>query len=183
MRSRDRTLVPVVLALLAGSVAVRFLSGLRPSRRQARQRTGSPQEVQPRKLEVRTSSVVFTGLVLAALAGTIWGGYEVKWNRARIDAARALTGGEPDRGRTVMVRYGCAGCHTIPGVRGAQGHVGPNLAHVGDRLYIGGVVTNTPDNLVRWIVNPRAIDPKTAMPVTGVTPDEARDAAAYLYSL
>jgi hypothetical protein len=31
--------------------------------------------------------------------------------------------------------------------------------------------------------DPRAIDDKTAMPVTGIGPEEARDVAAYLYTL
>jgi cytochrome c1 len=37
--------------------------------------------------------------------------------------------------------------------------------------------------MVRWIVNPPFIDPLTAMPATGITEAEARDVAAYLYSL
>ena len=56
-------------------------------------------------------------------------------------------------------------------------------ADVGRRVYIAGVVTNTPDNMVRWIVDPPSIDPQTAMPVTGISIAEARDVAAYLYSL
>jgi cytochrome c1 len=44
-------------------------------------------------------------------------------------------------------------------------------------------VTNTPHNLVAFIADPRSIDPKSAMPRTGITPAEARDVAAYLYSL
>ena len=82
-----------------------------------------------------------------------------------------------------MRTYGCAGCHTIPGVPGANGLVGPSLAGIGSRIYIGGVATNTPDNLVQWITNPRAIDAETAMPVTGVTDEQARHIAAYLYTL
>jgi len=60
--------------------------------------------------------------------------------------------------------------------------VGPPLTGIAERAYVGGVVTNTPENLVRWIQNPPAIDPMTAMPNVGVTADEARDIAAYLYS-
>ncbi|HZH50833.1 MAG TPA: hypothetical protein VEZ16_03025 [Microvirga sp.] len=60
--------------------------------------------------------------------------------------------------------------------------VGPNLELVSRRVYLGGVATNTSDNLIRWSVNPGEFDPKTAMPVTGVSPREARDIAAYLYS-
>jgi cytochrome c len=68
-------------------------------------------------------------------------------------------------------------------VTGARGRVGPPLDEVARQVYVGGVVTNTPDNLIRWIVDPREIDPKTAMPATGISRAEARDVAAYLYSL
>jgi cytochrome c len=88
----------------------------------------------------------------------------------------------PVHGRVLRGVYGCAGCHTIPAVTGARGQVGTNLQGVSRRVYLGGAATNTPDNLIRWIVNPREIDPKTAMPVTGISTREARDIAAYLYS-
>jgi hypothetical protein len=51
------------------------------------------------------------------------------------------------------------------------------------RLYVGGVLANTPENLVAWIVDPPAHDLLTAMPVTGIGEAEARDVAAYLYTL
>nr|WP_245571593.1 c-type cytochrome [Microvirga subterranea] len=97
-------------------------------------------------------------------------------------AAIALTGGNPDHGPGLMLRYGCGGCHIVQGIAGARGQVGPNLSDVSRRIYIGGVTTNSPDNLIRWIVNPREFDPKTAMPVTGISEREARDVAAFLYS-
>lgn len=97
--------------------------------------------------------------------------------------ARRLTGGDPARGPALMRAYGCGQCHTIPGVPGANGLVGPPLAGVANRVYIAGVVTNTPDNIVRWIMNPKAIDPLTAMPFLGVRDDQARHMAAYLYTL
>ena len=110
--------------------------------------------------------------------------HEVAQNRAAIhDDARLLTGGDPTRGRALLRPYGCASCHTIPGVVGADGLVGPPLAGIANRVYVGGVVTNTPQNLIRWILNPKAIDPMTAMPSVGVTEDQARDIAAYLYTL
>lgn len=46
-----------------------------------------------------------------------------------------------------------------------------------------GVLANTPENLVAWIVNPQAVDSLTAMPRLGVTPEQARHIAAYLYTL
>jgi mono/diheme cytochrome c family protein len=103
--------------------------------------------------------------------------------RERRERASMLTGGNADLAEAPMRRFGCAGCHQIPGVTGAVGTVGPALAGLSRRVYIGGVLTNTPENMVRWIINPPAIDEKTAMPATGISEAEARDVAAYLYSL
>ncbi|HEX3274144.1 MAG TPA: cytochrome c oxidase assembly protein [Gemmatimonadales bacterium] len=96
--------------------------------------------------------------------------------------ANHLTGGEAGRGAVAVRQYGCGACHVVPGVPGAYGRVGPSLAGVGGQAYIGGVLTNTPDHLVRWIVNPRGVDSLTAMPNVGVSPEVARDIAAYLYT-
>jgi cytochrome c1 len=67
-------------------------------------------------------------------------------------------------------------------VRGATGSVGPPLTGIAKRAYIGGVLTNTPENLVRWIQDPPSVDAKTAMPNVGVTYQDAVDIAGYLYS-
>jgi cytochrome c2 len=105
-------------------------------------------------------------------------------DRQRSEAhARAMTGGEPQAGKLALGQAPCGGCHQIPGVAGAVGKVGPSLAGWSGRVYIDGRLRNTPDNLVAWIVDPHAIDPQSAMPATGVTPREARDMAAYLYTL
>lgn len=97
--------------------------------------------------------------------------------------AAAMTGGDPARGPALMRKYGCQSCHTIPGVTGADGLVGPPLAGIASRSYIGGVLPNAPDNMLRWIRDPKAVDSLTAMPNTGVTPSDARHIAAYLYTL
>ena len=61
--------------------------------------------------------------------------------------------------------------------------VGPPLGTIAQRVFIAGVLPNEPDNMIRWIENPPGVDPKTAMPYMGVTPRDARDIAAYLYTL
>ena len=100
------------------------------------------------------------------------------------NAAAAMTGGgSPARGRAAIERYGCATCHTIPGVRGADALVGPPLTQIAGRSYIGGVLTNTPENMIRWLRDPRAVDGLTAMPNVGLTEQDARDIASYLYTL
>lgn len=98
-------------------------------------------------------------------------------------AREAGTDVEVELGRQAIIEYGCGTCHTIPGVRGADGLVGPPLTRFGRRGYIAGRLANTPDNLARWIENPDEVDPQTAMPNLGVTPEEAANIAAYLHSL
>jgi cytochrome c2 len=99
-------------------------------------------------------------------------------------AATAMTrGGDPDRGASAIDAYGCSGCHTIPGVRGADALVGPPLTNMAERMYVGGVMKNTPDNLIRWIQDPPGVDPMTAMPNLHVKEPDARDIASYLYTL
>ena len=71
----------------------------------------------------------------------------------------------------------------IPGVPAAEGRVGPPLTDLADRTFIAGRLRNEPSALVRWIREPREVDPNTAMPDLGVTDRDARDIAAYLYTL
>jgi cytochrome c1 len=97
--------------------------------------------------------------------------------------ARHLAGGDPGRGSALIRMHGCAYCHTIPGIPGSAGVVGPSLKGFASRMYVGGVALNSPDNLVRWIVNPKSLDSNTAMPAVGVTDQEARHIASYLYTL
>jgi cytochrome c len=97
--------------------------------------------------------------------------------------AHVLTRGEPQRGPDAIQRFGCGGCHAIPGVAGARGTIGPPLTAFGQRAYVAGEVRNTPENLVHWIMHPHEIEAKTAMPEMGVGERDARDIAAYLYTL
>ncbi|HEX8180033.1 MAG TPA: c-type cytochrome [Pyrinomonadaceae bacterium] len=98
-------------------------------------------------------------------------------------AAAAMTNGDPQRGQAAITRYGCATCHTIPGIRGADALVGPPLTQMAGRSYIAGVLPNAPENMVRWLKDPPQVDRLTAMPNLGVTDADARDIAAYLYTL
>ena len=104
--------------------------------------------------------------------------------RRSYDAEAAqLTGGDPRRGVAAINRYGCGSCHDIPGVAGARGTVGPPLAQIASRGYLAGRLGNTPANMIRWIQHPQKIEPGNAMPEMGITDTDARDIAAYLYTL
>jgi cytochrome c1 len=92
-------------------------------------------------------------------------------------------GGNAARGHDVIRDAGCSACHTVPGVPGADGLLGPPLTAFGRRGYIAGRVSNNPANLVRWLTNPRDIDPDTVMPPPRLNQQQVRDVAAYLYRL
>jgi cytochrome c len=96
---------------------------------------------------------------------------------------RQVPGGDAARGRRALAVYGCGGCHVVPGVPEALGRVAPPLTFFGERGFVAGVLSNNPDNLIRWIQAPREVNPRTAMPNLGVAEADARDIAAYLYSL
>jgi cytochrome c len=93
------------------------------------------------------------------------------------------TGGQPNSGQQVIVRYRCGSCHTIPGIRDAHGVFGPPLNSFGRRSMIAGEFPNEPDILVHWVMSPKSLKPRTAMPELGISEQEARDVAAYLYTL
>ena len=95
----------------------------------------------------------------------------------------AVAGGNANEGRELLAQYGCGSCHTIPGVRGASGKVGPPLNNIADRAFLAGRIRNQQDSLILWIINPQGIDPRTAMPNLGVSMVDARHIAAYLYTL
>jgi cytochrome c oxidase subunit 2 len=100
-------------------------------------------------------------------------------------APAAPAGADPAAGAALIQQKGCGACHTIPGIPGATGNIGPNLAGVASRTRIAGgaVPNNGPDDLKRWIMNPPAIKPGTAMPNLGLTDDEATKIVAYLETL
>lgn len=122
----------------------------------------------------RPGAAVVWAALAAALAGC---------ERGARTVAVQVPGGDPAHGPALIRGYGCDGCHTVAGVRGADGKVGPPLSGIGERVYVAGVLPNTPENLVLWIMSPQAIQPGNAMPDMGVTEEEARHIAAYLYTL
>lgn len=115
--------------------------------------------------------------LLTALIGTLL------LSACHHDATSLVPGGDPQKGKAEIVAYGCGSCHTIPGIAGANGLVGPPLLFWSRRSIIAGEVPNTPANLIRWIEMPQAIEPGTAMPNLGVKEDEAKNIAAYLYTV
>jgi len=94
-----------------------------------------------------------------------------------------IAGGDPNRGRQEITEYGCASCHTIPGVTDADATVGPSLAGWARRNSIAGHYPNTPENLIPWLQAPQQMSPGSIMPNMGISEAAARDISAYLYTL
>lgn len=78
--------------------------------------------------------------------------------------------------------HGCGSCHRMPGIPGATGRTGPPLKEYHRQVYVAGILLNTRETLARFIEDPQAIDPRSAMPNVGVTAEEATLLADYLRS-
>lgn len=97
-------------------------------------------------------------------------------------AAQDVAAKDVARGRALAKSEGCAGCHSIPGVsEGAN--VGPSLSTIGRRVYIAGLLPNTPDNMARWLTETQKFRPGDAMPSTSLGVKQAADLAAFLATL
>ena len=103
--------------------------------------------------------------------------------QAEIPVQQRVMGGDPEAGRAAIAAVACGICHVIPGIRGANGIVGPALTGFGQRQLIGGVAPNRPAVLVQWVKDAPSIAPNTGMPELPLTEAQARDVAAYLFTL
>lgn len=89
---------------------------------------------------------------------------------------------EAVRGRDSIYENGCGTCHVIPGIKGADGLTGPPLTAMSRQVYVAGVAPNTPEMLAAFIMDPQAVDPRSAMPDLAIGAEDAAAIAAYLYS-
>lgn len=121
---------------------------------------------------VSALSLVASFAVLFLLGCAHEGGYEPQ-----------VENGDPERGQRAVAALECGACHVIPGVPGAWGRVGPTLAEYRHNVYIAGKHPNTPEVLVQFVRDAPSLAPDTAMPAIEMSEVEARDIAAFLYSL
>ena len=117
------------------------------------------------------------GLIAGALGGL------AGCDQSPVPIEHRVLDGSPIRGRQVIAAVDCGVCHRIPGIAGAYGIVGPSLEQFGRRKFIAGTHANQPETLVAWVKNAPSLSPRTAMPDLGLSENQARDVAAYLYSL
>jgi putative membrane protein len=136
-------------------------------------------DAERRQCPRRSVPLIVLLLIGAALSGC---GEESAGSRRRAALASAIPG-DPAKGADEIKKVGCGSCHMIPGIAGANGLVGPPLDHMGRRIYIAGLLRQTPENLARWIRDPQSIAPGNAMPNMGLSEEQARNIAAYLSNL
>lgn len=99
------------------------------------------------------------------------------------DTAAAAPAAARQDAMHLLRQHGCVHCHRIDGVRGAQGRVGPPLTDFPQRRVIAGQHPNTAANVARFLLDPRAMSPGSAMPRTVTDEHDARAIAAFLHRL
>lgn len=123
---------------------------------------------------MRSGTVAAAATGLALLAGC---------ERGAVEGGPTLAGADPGRGLAAIRRAGCGACHVVPGVDWPRGRTGPSLEGFAARALIGGRHPNRPEVLTGFVRNAQAYSPGSAMPPMPLTEQEARDVAAYLYTL
>jgi cbb3-type cytochrome oxidase cytochrome c subunit len=93
---------------------------------------------------------------------------EAKAEPAKVAAASGLNGLDLFGAKT------CGACHTMTGVPGAVGAVGPSLDGIGK--------TRDAAWLAKWLKDPAAVKPGTTMPNLGLSDDEAKAIAEFIAS-
>lgn len=89
-----------------------------------------------------------------------------------------------ERGRATFLAQRCNACHTVRGVAD-ESHLGPDLTHVGSRLYLGaGTLRNQPGAMARWVAHTQDVKPGARMPSsTDMDADTLAALAAWLEHL
>jgi cytochrome c oxidase subunit II len=104
---------------------------------------------------------------------------------AWVEAQRAEAAPPGDDVLSILQEAGCGGCHTLRGVEGFVGTIGPDLTHFGSRQTFGGAMfRNDPEKLSAWLRDPEALKPGNDMKLPrDLTEEEIRALVAYLESL
>jgi cytochrome c oxidase subunit 2 len=107
-----------------------------------------------------------------------------KWRNIQRRAASSPSGGGAtiDSGQKLFMDR-CAGCHAIRGTD-ASGQHGPDLTHLNSRRRIAaGLLNNTPEDLMNWIVNAQQLKPGSRMPSMALSETEKLALSTYLSTL
>jgi cytochrome c oxidase subunit 2 len=105
-----------------------------------------------------------------------------KWQDAQRGSAATPSAFDVNAGKELFLER-CAGCHAIRGTEAVGAHA-PDLTHLNSRhLIAAGLLTNTPDNLVKWITHAQDLKPGARMPSMELTATEISALSAFLSTL
>ncbi len=106
-----------------------------------------------------------------------------EWEKSQLVVPRTPRAGLAGKGAELFQSKACMNCHTIKGTP-ATARVGPDLTHLNQRQTIGaGVLTNSPENLAKWLFDPQRYKQGSLMPNMKLTDDEVKAIVAYLEAL
>ncbi|NPV06932.1 MAG: LysM peptidoglycan-binding domain-containing protein [Anaerolineae bacterium] len=87
---------------------------------------------------------------------------------------------DPHRGAQGFEKHGCDLCHTVVE---DDSTAAISLADLPERRFLAVGAPNTPENVIRFIQDPKSVHPSATMPKLNVPEAEALDIAVYLYNL
>lgn len=104
------------------------------------------------------------------------------WVRSQQSPASTPTSEEQRAGQEAFQRA-CSSCHAVAGTA-AAGTLGPDLTHFGSRTTLAAnTLSNTPENLARWLRDPQGVKPGNNMPDLRLDQATLEQLVAYLESL
>lgn len=110
------------------------------------------------------------------------GEFKAWWDHQLRDAAPPISP-EAQRGQQVFEQH-CSVCHTVRGLGGSHGQLGPDLTHLMSRRMIAaGTLPNTTGYLAAWIENAQALKPGAAMPTLALPSSELLAVVSYVQTL
>ena len=140
-----------------------------------------------------TTTAAPTTTTTAATSTTVAAGGTTTTTEPEEEDEGPAVGEDPEldvaNGASLFVAKGCSGCHTINGLEGANGRIGPDLTHLQSRSWFAGAIFELNDrNLRRWLRDPPGMKPMNpdngqGMPNLGLSEDEITQLIAYLETL
>jgi cytochrome c oxidase subunit II len=106
------------------------------------------------------------------------------WVKAQQTPASAHLSADASKGSRVFHDMTCTNCHAINNVPSLYPQTAPDLTHIASRQTLGGcIISNTPDNLARWLHDPQAIKSGCRMPNLKLDDTQVADLVNYLETL
>jgi cytochrome c oxidase subunit 2 len=103
-----------------------------------------------------------------------------QWQQQQLQPMPAPTTAEAKLGAKIFEDKTCANCHSL-GTRWTAPPAGPDLAHLATRQTLAaGRLTNTFENLSRWLKDPQQFKPGVLMPNLQLKDQEVRALASFL---